>query len=1262
MPLSLMDVFGTSKPTQDDIDERRGELKQLRKNGLISPTLFKNQALFINSVEQKLLNKDYFKEIDASVKQIKFKKSIKIVKTGTKTSSVGMTVNNYDVNFKGFKIVSDCVSSIIKQCLKDVKIGDKISFKFNLDDAYVSTKFKTYIDFESIYNDAMNILDKLITSPKSEGYIIENLKVFFAYIPIQAGGKHCPKRMLGDLNDWKTKKSILQIKNNDNLCLEWCLLIGSARLLKNSLKILHDDEKDVKKRNELSLKLKSVILDYDGLRHGEKNIKQRAEILRLTYGDIHQLAPFDYIEKASKVIKFRVVCFDYEKNNLAYSFGNEYEDTIFVAYHDKHYDLVVSPSGYLAVNYYCEFCLKSYSDKDSHRCIKKCSCCLTTECKSTNKKTTFECNNCYRKFKDFDCHNLHLKATCDRLSVCGSCNEAVIAKKYKSNLSEDVFVLSKSTHKCGYKICVNCNEYVEKTHKCFMIPKKVKKHNEKLMFYDVETNPIDKHIITLVVVQDFNGTEWVFKTMDEFGEWLFDPKTPHKGYTFIAHNASGYDSHFIYNYYLGSGRNNNSPSVIWNGNNILEMKFPAYGLRFIDSYRFLNFPLASFPKAFGLTELAKGHFPHWFVELDYVGKMPDIQYFHPDGMKTDGRKQFLEWYELHKNDAWNYREEQLKYCRSDVDILRKACINFRQEFISLINLDPFTYCTIAGVSISTYFAKFLKHDTISYEERSEKMATNQSKEAMEWLSWVSNSKKINIEHAGNGGERKIDGYSVDGYFNGTVYEYNGCSFHGCPKCYRAEMMNKHLNKSMGSLYNSTLKKMSALKLKNNVVEMWSCKWNKIKKSNNDIRQFIKSADIQKITPLNTRDSFFGGRTEPFHRAYSCDDDEEILYLDFTSLYPAINNYGTYPVGHPRKIYKDFTGDYFGFQKCKILAPRELYIPVLPVKVEMEKSEKLIFGLCRTCAETRNAVCTHSDNERAFIGTWATEEIKLAVEKGYKVLETYEVWDYDKSDNLFKDYVKMFYEMKQKATIEKNPCRRVIAKILLNSLWGKFGESEKYDDTKTVYDNVELLKLINDTTFEDFDVVFINEKCVVMSYKRKAENLQAKKSVSIEIASYTTALARVKLYRSMDTIINNGNKILYCDTDSILFVKKKNAPCPVPIAEDELGVLKIEKVLKKYVGIAPKSYCYEDIDGKVEVVCKGINLNYENSNLLTFEKMGEIMLGLIEKVEVVERTKIVKKKCEGLKSVSATKIFRDTFDKRIVEAGDLKYCNSKPYGF
>ena len=59
---------------------------------------------------------------------------------------------------------------------------------------------------------------------------------------------------------------------------------------------------------------------------------------------------------------------------------------------------------------------------------------------------------------------------------------------------------------------------------------------------------------------------------------------------------------------------------------------------------------------------------------------------------------------------------------------------------------------------------------------------------------------------------------------------------------------------------------------------------------------------------------------------------------------------------------------------------------------------------------------HEDKERSFIGTWCTNEIEKALEKGYEILEIFEVWDYTKmSFSLFKEYVRKFKKIKIEAS-------------------------------------------------------------------------------------------------------------------------------------------------------------------------------------------------------------------------------------------------------
>ena len=138
------------------------------------------------------------------------------------------------------------------------------------------------------------------------------------------------------------------------------------------------------------------------------------------------------------------------------------------------------------------------------------------------------------------------------------------------------------------------------------------------------------------------------------------------------------------------------------------------------------------------------------------------------------------------------------------------------------------------------------------------------------------------------------------------------------------------------------------------------------------------------------------------------------YVDFTSLYPWCNKNTYNVVGHPQIITENFAdvSTYFGLIKCTVLPPRGLLHPVLPYRTK----DKLMFPLCKTCADTLNQnPCTHTDEERAILGTWCHVELMKAIEKGYEVLEIHEVWHWEEiTDELFKHYVDTFLKIKQEA--------------------------------------------------------------------------------------------------------------------------------------------------------------------------------------------------------------------------------------------------------
>ena len=55
-----------------------------------------------------------------------------------------------------------------------------------------------------------------------------------------------------------------------------------------------------------------------------------------------------------------------------------------------------------------------------------------------------------------------------------------------------------------------------------------------------------------------------------------------------------------------------------------------------------------------------------------------------------------------------------KYCKSDVDILRRGCTKLRELFMQIANIDPFQYITIASVCQAIYRNEFLPKIPLVY--------------------------------------------------------------------------------------------------------------------------------------------------------------------------------------------------------------------------------------------------------------------------------------------------------------------------------------------------------------------------------------------------------------------------------------------------------------------------------------------------------------------------------------------------------------------
>ena len=218
-------------------------------------------------------------------------------------------------------------------------------------------------------------------------------------------------------------------------------------------------------------------------------------------------------------------------------------------------------------------------------------------------------------------------------------------------------------------------------------------------------------------------------TADKFGSWLFTDQ--HKYFKVVAHNMKGYDGYFLLEYLIDQSMH--PDKIIYNGSKIMYMTVEiGLHIRVIDSLNFLPMKLSALPKAFGINELKKGWFPRHFntrENQNYLGPYPDPKYYGHDSMGEKERNELLAWLSERKDDVFDFRKEMLQYCRSDVDILRQACLTFRGLLMSatgeqkeIVNdkdkkemkwfwaVDPFDSVTIASVCMNVFRTKFIEEE------------------------------------------------------------------------------------------------------------------------------------------------------------------------------------------------------------------------------------------------------------------------------------------------------------------------------------------------------------------------------------------------------------------------------------------------------------------------------------------------------------------------------------------------------------------------
>lgn len=202
-------------------------------------------------------------------------------------------------------------------------------------------------------------------------------------------------------------------------------------------------------------------------------------------------------------------------------------------------------------------------------------------------------------------------------------------------------------------------------------------------------------------------------------------------------------------------------------------------------------------------------------------------------------------------------------------------------------------------------------------------------------------------------------------------------------------------------------------------------------------------------------------------------------------------------------------------------------------------------------------------------TLTSVDLKLFLEQ-YEVydLQYLSGWKFKGIKGLFTTYIDKWIKVKNEATILGNKGKRTLAKLMLNSLYGKFATS--------------MIATSKAPTVDSEGIVHYT-----------LEDPKTKNGLYLPVACFITAYAREKTIRTSQAIktysLEKYGQDMYCysDTDSIhclLPIEELTKFCEID--DVELGKWKHESTFTKAKFIRQKCYL-EEIDGKMNITCAGM---------------------------------------------------------------------------
>ena len=127
----------------------------------------------------------------------------------------------------------------------------------------------------------------------------------------------------------------------------------------------------------------------------------------------------------------------------------------------------------------------------------------------------------------------------------------------------------------------------------------------------------------------------------------------------------------------------------------------------------------------------------------------------------------------------------------------------------------------------------------------------------------------------------------------------------------------------------------------------------------------------------------------------------------------------------------------------------------------------------------------------------------------------------------------------KESIKSNAAKRGLAKLCLNSMWGKLTKRNDRTQTKVISEPKVLYRFLATPGIEVTNLTFASDDVVWVLWKYAAEErVPILRHTNQVIEAYVTTGAKIHLYRYLDRL---QVEAIYCDTDSVIYIQPTDEP-------------------------------------------------------------------------------------------------------------------------